>query len=339
MSPENAPPPLSEANEAADAWQQGHGGLVTPGDFEKMLYVVKNLARDWSQEFESERKESYGLICDSLVEIFEGQLAAAAKPGSRAVPPRVLVPGCGLARLCVDLVQRGFDAIGNEHSYFMLLTSAYILNGTGREKQWTVFPWVLQQSNNWSTKDQLQSVQIPDMCPADMVGNSLGSLGMIAGDFIEVFTSPEYHGEFDAVATCFFIDTAHNVIEYMEILWDILKVCVYDMWCHDMDLRSCCLVSYYTIDFMQPGGVWINLGPLQWHWADSHTYLPEEELSLELPLDSVIEIAKHIGFEIELDVQKESKLYCRYMSNPDSMRPQGYDCAFWVARKPKAPTP
>lgn len=36
----------------------------------------------------------------------------------------------------------------------------------------------------------------------------------------------------DCVATCFFIDTAHNVIEYVETIWKILK----------------------------PGGVWINLG-------------------------------------------------------------------------------
>lgn len=36
----------------------------------------------------------------------------------------------------------------------------------------------------------------------------------------------------DCVATCFFIDTAHNVIEYIETIWKILK----------------------------PGGVWINLG-------------------------------------------------------------------------------
>lgn len=39
----------------------------------------------------------------------------------------------------------------------------------------------------------------------------------------------------DCVATCFFIDTAHNVLDYIETIWNILK----------------------------PGGVWINLGKLQ----------------------------------------------------------------------------
>ena len=40
--------------------------------------------------------------------------------------------------------------------------------------------------------------------------------------------------DWDCVATCFFIDTAHNVIEYVERMWKILK----------------------------PGGVWINFGSL-----------------------------------------------------------------------------
>ena len=32
-----------------------------------------------------------------------------------------------------------------------------------------------------------------------------------------------YAGSWDAVVTCFFIDTAHNIIEYIEIISRILK--------------------------------------------------------------------------------------------------------------------
>lgn len=48
----------------------------------------------------------------------------------------------------------------------------------------------------------------------------------------------------DCVATCFFIDTAHNVLEYMETIWKILK----------------------------PGGVWINLGEWEWGKYSNITY-------------------------------------------------------------------
>lgn len=34
---------------------------------------------------------------------------------------------------------------------------------------------------------------------------------MCAGDFVEVYSSEDNAGAFDAVVTCFFIDTAHNV--------------------------------------------------------------------------------------------------------------------------------
>ena len=47
----------------------------------------------------------------------------------------------------------------------------------------------------------------------------------------------------------------------------------------------------------QDGGCWINLGPLLFHWADAHTYLPEEELSIELSLEEVEAAAKQLGFK------------------------------------------
>jgi carnosine N-methyltransferase len=41
---------------------------------------------------------------------------------------QVLVTGAGLARLAWDLRKMGFSVTGNEFSYFMLLTSNFILN-------------------------------------------------------------------------------------------------------------------------------------------------------------------------------------------------------------------
>ncbi len=34
----------------------------------------------------------------------------------------------------------------------------------------------------------------------------------------EVYSDPDYANSFDAVVTCFFLDTAHNVVEYLEII-------------------------------------------------------------------------------------------------------------------------
>ena len=51
-----------------------------------------------------------------------------------------------------------------------------------------------------------------------------GLLSMVAGDFAEVYSRADAAESFDAVVTCFFLDTAHNVIEYMEVIRHVLKV-------------------------------------------------------------------------------------------------------------------
>lgn len=70
--------------------------------------------------------------------------------------------------------------------------------------------------------------------------------------------------EWDSVVTCFFIDTAHNVIEYVEKIWSILK----------------------------PNGYWINFGPLLYHFADT----PNEQ-SIELSYDQLKHVIKTLGFK------------------------------------------
>jgi len=72
---------------------------------------------------------------------------------------------------------------------------------------------------------------IPDL-PACEAGIRPGCMSMCAGDFVEVYGDAKNAGQWDAVATCFFIDTGHNVVEYLEII-------------------SRCL---------RPGGVWVNFG-------------------------------------------------------------------------------
>jgi carnosine N-methyltransferase len=335
LSEQGGPWPLHACLEAADMWTTANGDGVSPADFDKVLYVLKNIARDWSAEFQAERDASYGRIVDSMLEYAkrrDHKQGVSRKVGAdhdgRASDARmqVLVPGCGLGRLCLDLVEHGFDVSGNEHSYFMLLMSAFILNGTVEENQWMIFPWMLNSSNSWRLKDQLRPCSFPDRLPCDMTSRpGSGVLGMIAGDFCEVFGPESGNAEtYDAVITCFFLDTAHNVIEYMEIIWDLLV----------------------------EGGVWIHLGPLQWHWADAHTYLGAEEMSVEVGFDAVVEIAKKIGFvfrpgedeeEVESDVPSgisdskdaagADRMRVPYMSNSPSMRPQEYDCAMFRCYK------
>ena len=70
---------------------------------------------------------------------------------------------------------------------------------------------------------------MPDVHPAELVQRP-GLLSMCAGDFVEVYSAPDQAGAFDCVATCFFLDTAHNILQYMQIISHILKV-MHDQAC------------------------------------------------------------------------------------------------------------
>ena len=62
--------------------------------------------------------------------------------------------------------------------------------------------------------------------------------------------------------------------------------------------------------------------------------LKTKKMSLEVSLDTVIEVAKHIGFYSVHAEQGEEmgRKFCHYLSSPNSMRPQGYECALWVEK-------
>ena len=47
---------------------------------------------------------------------------------------------------------------------------------------------------------------------------------------------------------------------------------------------------------LAPGGVWINLGPLLWHWENNVTNDP----SIELDLEEVKLLCTKIGFKLEV---------------------------------------
>jgi hypothetical protein len=62
-------------------------------------------------------------------------------------------------------------------------------------------------------------------------------------------------------------------------------------------------------------GVWINLGPLLFHWADAHTYLSDSELSIEVSLETVERLAAHYHLRT---VRREFR-QCLYTTNNRSM--------------------
>ncbi|XP_065883816.1 carnosine N-methyltransferase-like isoform X2 [Dysidea avara] len=261
--------------------------LASGFDMEKVKTTIKQFYRDWSSEGQAERDTCYKPIIDEIKERF---------PPDKCVPSEVnvLVPGAGLGRLAWEIAQLGYCCQGNEFSMYMLFSSHYILNEVKEANMITIHPWLLHFNNSMSYHHQLCGVKIPDVVPTDLP--SYGLFSMAAGDFLEVYTRPD---EWDCVATCYFMDTAHNIVAYLENIFYILK----------------------------PGGYWINFGPLLYHFAD----MPNE-LSIELCYDEVHRIARdEIGFQF---LEEHTGMKSSYISDPNSMMQMTYNCVFSVATKP-----
>ncbi|KAF8863817.1 N2227-domain-containing protein [Acephala macrosclerotiorum] len=281
---------------------------ATSNDLEKARSTIRQFYRDWSGEGASEREACYGPVIKAL------QAEAASCSG---LTMRVLVPGAGLGRLVFELCCAGFDTEGNEISYHQLLASSYILNHCAKARAHTLHPWVHSFSNHKSRTNHLRSVQVPDVHAGTTLGafEKAGEMSMSASDFLLLYGDETHKDTFDAVATVFFLDTAPNIIRYLEAI------------------RNC----------LRKGGLLVNVGPLLWHFENNapgnHGKNPStikggegiaDPGAVELTDDELIALLDKLGFDVE---KRETGLVAPYIQDPESMLQNTYKASHWVARK------
>ncbi|KAK3370131.1 N2227-like protein-domain-containing protein [Podospora didyma] len=294
-----------------------------PQDIDKARCTIRQFFRDWSAGGEAERKLCYGPVMQALCN------EKANKPTGQDSPLlKVLVPGAGLGRLVFDLTANGFDAEGNEISYHQLLGSSYILNMCEREGQHTIYPWIHSFSNHKTRENHLRGYQVPDVHPATRLAEAqklgrVGTMSMVAADFLCLYSDKAHKDTYDAVAAVFFLDTAPNILRYLETIFHCLK----------------------------PGGILVNFGPLLWHFEDdapskhntddegnsgrlgTETNGIADPGSYELTDEEVMELVGRVGFMVE---SRETGLEAPYIRDTESMMQSVYKASTWVARKPES---
>lgn len=288
--------------------RQNWRDTANSSDVNKAHSTIRQFYRDWSAEGRGERAVCYDPVIHALKEKFESRRAAGEEI-------RVLVPGAGLGRLVFDICRAGFAAEGNEISYHQLLASSWVLNHTAGPEQHALYPFALHFSNLHSRAQQLRQVRIPDVHPATAMMEAdeetpFGSMNMSAADFVVLYSSPSNQEVFDAVTTVFFIDTAPNLIRYIEAI------------------RHC----------LKPNGVWINVGPLLWHFEDSASRRQSESEaqgigepgSVELTEAEVFRLVERMGFYIEKQEEGGSS---GYIQDGESMLQSIYRPMRWVGRR------
>ena len=298
-------------------------GSATASDLDKARSTIRQLYRDWSEEGFNERDQAQRLVLSAMQQAFIDRNDRSSV--------RVLVPGAGLGRLVFELCMEGYTVEGNEISYHQLLASNWILNHTEMPKQFKLFPFALDFSNVLSRKQQLKSVDVPDAhagseLQAPRTASQLNAserMSMTAADFVVLYSDDAHHEAYQAVATVFFVDTAPNIIRYIQAIYNCLE----------------------------ENGIWVNYGPLLWHFAErgppgksesnndhdasgrdkKEKIGIEEPGGVELSNEELLLLVEDMGFHLEESFQ--SKEGHGYIQNPASMLQNTYRPSYWVARK------
>lgn len=261
--------------------------------YDSASHIITHLVRDWTSSGQAIRKDTHDWILDQLYRLHENcnnivdtssdaDPSNCAKKYTSSLSP-VLVPGAGMARLAFDIafaLDRGetnlqyhpFAVEAADNSIVMASAAYHILhyNFSGSERQnLEVFPFVTDPfSNEVNSQRRWDSALFSEdsvsrrLCRLKRQQSSnRPSLSYTIGDFVSVYASSAKHAKFGSVATCFFIDTATNIYEYILTIRNLLRV----------------------------GGVWINLGPVQWH----------RNTQLQPSADELREIILLSGFKIK----------------------------------------
>ena len=245
--------------------------IVEMKDIIKMRSTLRLFIRDWAVDGIEERNSTYKPILNDLKLFFQDRPKKDFEDGIN-----VLVPGAGLGRLMFEIAKLGFKSQGNE---------------------FTIQPLIHSFSNIYNEESSFKKILIPDVNLAEELSKTdTGEMSMVAGEFCRVYK--DKINFFDSIVTCYFIDTANNIIQYIETIYNILKV----------------------------GGLWINFGPLLYHYTDN-----ENEVSIELSWNEVKNIIIGFGFEFT----KEEEVQTTYSANKDSMTQRIYKCIFFNAIKKK----
>lgn len=285
---------------------------------------IRSLFRDWSREGASERDAAHVPILNVLRREFGNRRDRCSA--------RVLVPGCGLGRLVHSITELGLSVEAVDVSYHMLLACMYLFGGGPQGVPQTLHPWALSFSNHVSRQHQLQSVTVPDLhlkSPIKVGHHTCASsteqqIMFKRGGFVEMYGTEEEADKFSALVTCYFIDTAPNFLEYVNTAWNCLE----------------------------PGGIWINIGPLLWNidengpagndegdsdgwesWGAGQERSSFAGATLEPTAQEVLKILRAKNFTVEQASDRVGA--STYVGNRSSLLQYTYDMAFWVARKPK----
>jgi len=189
--------------------------------------LLQTFVREWSAEGDVERRECHDLLLGALDDHLKEQKEQAL--ASEKPAPKVLVPGCSLARLPFDAKSRGYDASACEGRALHYLAGEMIRKSGGKPEALSIQPFVLNTCNRFKAQDHIRVVPMPEVAVAESAFPTVRF-----GEFLQLFDAAAEREAYDAVVTAFAVDRSSNVFRYVRTVAHVVR----------------------------PGGLWTNFGPL-----------------------------------------------------------------------------
>ncbi|KAK8045552.1 hypothetical protein PG993_005576 [Apiospora rasikravindrae] len=291
-----------------------------------VVQALKHYVRDWSAEGGTrERDPTFPCLLRTLARLYpdRGGGGGGGNNASSAPRPRVLLPGAGMGRLGYEVAdmgvaniidRKGFEVTINEWSTYMIAAYRYLEANPAPESH-TLHPFLDSLSHHATTADLKRQITFPE---PDTALNDPSNVLLVEGDFTTAFSLSSSE-TFDVIITYFFLDTARNLLNYLETVFRLLR----------------------------PGGHWLNLGPLLYGTGPW----------VQLSLDEIVLASEAMGFEFlddldpvcgertfpddDKDGDEKSGLgtvrgkEAVYGSNARGLTKSSYMAQSWVARKAK----
>lgn len=264
---------------SADAADETANGSARGGAlYDSGVQVLRCLARDWCEACGAVRAQSLGPVLQRL-EAYFGE-GAGDDAGGGQTTRRVLVPGCGMGRLALELAARlgpGATVVANDESAAMLAGLASLIVRQPSE------PLVLHPALDAAASGLRGASERLAPVEVDLGGDLLASAGRLVldhGDFTQTIASSG-GGIFDAVATLFVLDCVSSLPDAVRAVATALR----------------------------PGGLWVNCGPLRRHrsappWCFEDIPALAEACGLEVEEDTRFPDCEYLPRTVTLGVRE-----------------------------------
>lgn len=244
------------------------------------------LTREWTEEGQKERAKSIPLIIEELKRYYNYENKELMDKGVN-----VLVIGYRFGRILYELAKLGYSVEGNERSYFYSLIANYLFNYSKKNEN-CICPRISSFCSSFTEESVTKKHYFPDVdIHEDLKDVKKEKITITKREF-----ETEYENKtnlFDCVITAFSTEEAKNIINFTEIINNVLK----------------------------KGGVWINLGGLSNIYSEYGGF------------DLTWEEWKHVILKSGFEIKKEEKPVLPFCQIEGHSLPYTMGTIFFTAQK------